>query len=307
MNKIIKVQDASVTIVEQKEGDYICLTDMIRDRENNHVIISNWLRNKDTIEFLGIWEQLNNSDNFKLIEFDEFRNNAGTNRFSISPKQWIERTGAVGLVVKSGKYGGTYAHKDIAFEFGAWLSPMFKLLLIKEFQRLKDDELERMQSGWDFRRFLTKVNYRLHTDAIKDHLIPLSTYPKDMQGLVYAEEADILNLAVFGITAKQWRDQNASLIMQGVGNIRDAADAHQLVVLANLESYNSSLVRGGLLQGERFKILRREAIKQLTSLANMPTFKPSFTQIVEEEPKRQPFNQVLKATLTVPPPRKDKK
>jgi hypothetical protein len=275
MGKIIKIQDVSVTIVEQNDNDYICLTDMIRDQENNHVIISNWLRKKDTIEFLGIWEELNNP-NFKLIEFDEFRNNAGTNRFSISPKQWIEKTSAIGLIVKSGKYGGTYAHKDIAFEFGAWLSPMFKLLLIKEFQRLKDAEMLKLQSQWDFKRLLSKVNYRIQTDAIKDHLIPISKYPESMQFLVYAEEADILNMAVFGMTAKQWKEQNGALILQGINNLRDTADAHQLVVLSNLESHNSVLIRGAFTKPERFKILREEALRQLSSLAKLPSFKPKF-------------------------------
>ena len=305
MSKIIKVQDTSITIVEQNHGDYISLTDMVRDQENNHHIIANWLRKGDTIDFLTIWEQLNNPD-FKLLEIEEFIGKVGKNSFSISPKQWIERTGAIGLTVKSGKNGGTYAHKDIAFEFGTWLSPMFKLLLIKEFQRLKDDELQRVQSGWDFKRFLTKVNYRLHTDAIKDHLIPLSTYPKDMQWLVYAEEADILNLALFGLTAKQWREQNQGLILQGVDNIRDAADAHQLVVMANLENLNSVLIRGGFVKPERFKKLREEAIRQLKALANVPSFKPSF-KVAIGEAERPPFNQALKAVLSVPPPQKDKK
>lgn len=304
MGKTIKIQDTSVTIVEQKDGDYICLTDMVRDQENNHHIIANWLRKGDTIDFLTIWEQLNNPD-FKLLEIEEFIGRVGKNSFSISPKQWIDRTGAIGLIVKSGKYGGTYAHKDIAFEFGAWLSPLFKLLLIKEFQRLKDDEMQRLHSQWDFKRFLSKINYQLHTSAVKDHIIPTSPLPKDLHGIVYAEEADILNIAVFGFTAKQWREQNAQLIMQGVNNMRDAATAHQLVVLANIESLNSILIRSGFTKPERLVKLREEAVRQLRALIDVPTFKPTFNLLDTGSQQNAPFNQVLKGVLNVPPPKKD--
>lgn len=256
----ITVLDRDVAVYSSHEEDYICLTDMARykDPERTDYIIQNWLRNRTTIEFLGIWEHLNNPD-FKPIEFDGFRKQAGLNSFVLTAKQWIAKTGAIGLVSKPGRYGGTYAHKDIAFEFASWISVEFKLYLIKEFQRLKEDE--RKQLGWDIRRNLTKINYRIHTDAIKENLIP-PELTKAQVNSVYASEADVLNMALFGITAKQWRDANPDR----KGNIRDTADVSQLVCLSNLENLNALFINEGLLQAERLAKLNHIAIHQMKLL-----------------------------------------
>ena len=256
----INVLNKEVTVYTKNEEDYICLTDMARykDPERTDYIIQNWLRNRTTIEFLGIWEHLNNPD-FKHIEFDGFRRQAGLNSFVLTAKQWIGKTGAIGLVSKSGRYGGTYAHKDIAFEFASWISVEFKLYLIKEFQRLKDEEHK--QLGWDIRRNLTKINYRIHTDAIKANLIP-AELSKTQVNLVYATEADVLNMALFGMTAKQWRDVNSDM----KGNIRDYADVSQLVCLSNLENLNAHFIHDGLPQAERLEKLNKIAIHQMKLL-----------------------------------------
>lgn len=258
----ITVLDKEISLYSQNKEDYICLTDMARykDSERTDYIIQNWLRNRATIEFLGIWEQLYNQD-FKPIEFDGFRKQAGLNSFVLTPKQWIEKTGAIGIISKSGRYGGTYAHKDIAFEFASWISVEFKLYLIKEFQRLKDEEFK--QLGWDIRRNLTKINYRIHTDAIKQNLIP-PELSKAQINLVYASEADILNMALFGITAKDWRDKNLDL----KGNIRDYAEISQLVCLSNLENLNAHFIQEGLPQNERLMKLNQIAISQLKLLTD---------------------------------------
>ena len=231
----IEVKGTSVTVVSSGADDYISLTDIARykDSERTDYIIQNWLRNRNTIEFLGIWEQLNNPD-FNPIEFDGIRRQAGLNSFVLTTKRWTTTTGAIGLSARAGRYGGTYAHKDIAFEFASWVSVEFKLYLIKEFQRLK--ETEREQLGWDIRRNLTKINYRIHTDAIKTQLIPPQLTPQQIK-LIYTSEADLLNMALFGKTAKQWRDENPSRR----GNIRDEANAAQLVCLANLETLNAGV------------------------------------------------------------------
>jgi hypothetical protein len=220
-----------------KDGmEYICITDIARfkNKEQTDDLIRNWLRNRNAIEFLGIWEQLNNSD-FKPVEFDGFKKEAGLNSFTLTPKQWISKTSAIGIVSKQGRYGGTYAQKDIAFEFASWISVEFKLYLIKEFQRLKEQENQHI--GWDIRRNLAKVNHLIHTDAIKENLIPDTLTPQQIQ-FVYASEADVLNVALFGVTAKQWREINPSL----KGNLRDHANVHQLVCLANLESLNAHFI-----------------------------------------------------------------
>lgn len=256
----IKVLNREVTVYEQHEVDYISITDMARykDPERTDYIIQNWMRNRSTIEFLGIWEQLNNGD-FKPIEFDGFRNQAGLNSFVLTPKQWIEKTGAIGLISKAGRYGGTFAHKDIAFEFASWISVEFKLYLIKEFQRLKEEEHK--QLGWDIRRNLAKINYRIHTDAIKENLIP-AELSKQQINLVYASEADVLNIALFGKTAKQWRDEHPA----DKGNIRDYADISQLVCLSNLENLNAHFINDGLKQSERLVKLNQIAIHQMKLL-----------------------------------------
>lgn len=225
------------------------------------------LRNRNTVEFLGIWELINNPY-FKPVEFDRFRKEAGLNSFILSPKKWVDTTNAIGIFSKSGRYGGTYAHKDIAFEFGSWLSPEFKLYLITEFQRLKDEESRTKSLEWNLQRTLAKVNYQIHTDAIKENLIPQEV-TKQQASFVYANEADLLNVALFGITAKEWRDNNPNK----TGNIRDYATLEQLVVLSNMESVNALLIRQGLSQSERLLQLNKVAITQMTSLLTSNTMK----------------------------------
>jgi hypothetical protein len=254
----ISVQGSQITVLQENEQDYISLTDMVRDIENGQALIEKWLRNKNTIEFLGIWEEIYNPG-FNSPEFEGIKNQAGLNRFALSVKQWVEKTGSVGIMAKAGRYGGTYAHKDIAFEFASWISPQFKLYLIKEFQRLKEAELQ--QLGWDIRRNLTKINYRIHTDAIKANLIPPELTPKHIN-LIYASEADLLNMALFGKTAKQWRDENPG----NKGNIRDEANVSQLVCLANLETLNAHFIHQEMPQAERLKLLNQTAIHQMKLL-----------------------------------------
>ncbi len=216
----INVENKTISIVQHNEQDYISLTDMVREKEGNDNI-RNWMRNRNTVEFIGLWETLNNP-HFKLVEFDTFRKQAGLNSFNLTPKKWIESTGAIGIISKSGRYGGTYAHKDLAFEFGAWISPLFKLLLIKEFQRLKEIESNIYNLGWNVKRILTKTNYTIHTDAVKEYILPNKNYEKDNEWLIFAEEADLLNVALFNCTAKDWREINQEKSSKGL-NIRDFA------------------------------------------------------------------------------------
>ena len=268
-NKTINVKGTEITLFSEGVADYISLTDIARykDLERTETIIQNWIRNRNTIELLGFWEQLYNP-NFKHIEFDVFRKQAGLNSFTLNPKQWIEKTNAIGIVSKSGRYGGTFAHKDIAFEFASWISIEFKLYIIKEFQRLKEDENDRLKLNWNLQRTLAKVNYRIHTDAIKENLIP-QALSKEKINFVYADEADMLNVALFGITAKQWRDANPKT----EGNIRDAATIEQLVVLSNMESINAVLIHQGLQQSERLTQLNKIAITQMKSLVGNKNLK----------------------------------
>lgn len=263
----IEVQGAAISVLSQTDEDFISLTDIARfkDSERTDQIIQNWLRNRNTIEFLGVWEQLNNPD-FKPIEFEGFRKQAGLNSFVMTAKRWIESTDAIGLISKAGRNGGTYAHKDIAFEFASWISVEFKLYLIKEFQRLKNDESRRLSLSWNLNRTLSKLNYRIHTDAIKTHLVPSEITPAQA-AFTYATEADLLNVALFGQTAKQWRDMNPKL----GGNVRDHATVEQLLVLANIESMNAEFIHMGLLQGERLKRLNHIAIRQMKTLAGDTT------------------------------------
>jgi hypothetical protein len=265
MTDKIDVQGKEITIISREQQDYISLTDIAKYRNSDAPadIVKNWMRNRSTIEFLGLWEQLNNAD-FKLVEFDQFKNEAGANHFVLSPQRWIESTHAIGLISKSGRYGGTFAHKDIAFEFASWISPQFKLYLIKEFQRLKDEELK--QLGWDIRRNLAKINYRIHTDAIKENLIPPELSAHQVN-LVYAMEADVLNMALFGMTAKDWREKNPGR----KGNIRDDADVSQLVCLSNLENLNALFIRESAPQAERLRKLNRIAIHQMKLLTDGPS------------------------------------
>ena len=260
MLKTIKVKEISVSVLEKNNQDYISLTDMVKGFGDDTMIYS-WMRNRNTLEFIGIWEELNNP-NFKGNEFVTFKSQSGLNSFNLTPKKWIEATNAIGISSKSGRYGGgTFAHKDIAFEFGSWLSPEFKLYLIKEFQRLKDDESERLNLDWNLKRTLSKINYHIHTDAIKDKLIP-PTLSKDKVNYIFANEADLLNVSLFGITAKMWRENNPNLN----GNIRDTASLEQLVVLSNIESINAVLIYQELSQSERLVQLNKIAIQQMKSL-----------------------------------------
>ncbi|MBK6339675.1 MAG: KilA-N domain-containing protein [Bacteroidetes bacterium] len=236
---------------------------MVRDEEGTDHI-RNWMRNRNTVEFIGLWETLNNP-NFKHVEFDTFRKQAGLNSFNLTPKKWIEATDAIGLISKSGRYGGTFAHKDLAFEFGSWISPMFKLLLIKEYQRLKEIESNQYNLEWNVKRILTKTNYLIHTDAVKDCILPEKNYDKDKEWLIYAEEADLLNVALFNCTAKDWRDANFDKAKKGL-NIRDFASINELVVLSNLENLNSILIRNQVDKHERYRQLREIVQIQLSSL-----------------------------------------
>lgn len=265
--KVIDVQSVRVGITSHNGEDYICITDMAQaksDATRAADIIKNWIRTRTTLEFLGTWERIYNP-NFKVVEFDHFKSQAGLPSFVLSPTQWVEKTGAIGIYAKAGRYGGTYAHKDIAFEFGSAISAEFKLYLIKEFQRLKADETDRLKLEWNLQRTLAKVNYHIHTDAIKENLIP-EELNKSQISFVYANEADLLNVALFGVTAKQWRDANPN----ADGNIRDAATIEQLVVLSNLESINAVLIHQGLQQSERLIQLNQIAITQMKSLINRP-------------------------------------
>ena len=261
----INIDDSEISVIfGLHDEDYICLTDMVKAGDNSdrtNIVIQNWMRRKDTISYLGVWENLHNPD-FKSIEFDAIKNASGTNRFILTAKEWIERTNAIGIIAKSGRYGGTYAHKDIAYHFGMWLSPEFNLLVVKEFQRLKEEEQKAL--GWSAKRELAKINYHIHTDAIKEHLIPQEIDPYH-RSLIYANEADVLNVALFGMTAKEWRDAHP----EDKGNIRDYATINQLICLSNMENLNAVFINEGLPQGERLQKLNQIAIQQMTVLENV--------------------------------------
>jgi hypothetical protein len=258
-NKTINVKGTDITVIKEGELDFISLTDMLKAKDGDF-FISDWLRNRNTIEYIGIWESIYNPT-FNYGEFAIIKSQAGLNSYKISVKEWQEKTNAIGLKATAGRYGGTYAHPDIAFEFGMWISAEFKIYLIKEFQRLKEDENDRLKLEWNLQRTLAKVNYHIHTDAIKENLIP-KELSKTEVGFVYADEADMLNMALFGITAKQWRDANPN----SKGNVRDEATIEQLVVLSNMESINAVLIQQGLQQTERLIQLNKIAITQMKSL-----------------------------------------
>ncbi|WP_044975160.1 KilA-N domain-containing protein [Ruminococcus sp. HUN007] len=266
MNKIIKdtIHANGIDIgiyTSDFENEYISLTDIARYKSDSpDDVIKNWLRNKDIIEFLGLWESLNNPG-FKPVEFDGFKKQAGSNAFTLSPKKWIESTSAIGIVSKSGRYGGTYAHSDIAFEFASWISPEFKLYIIQDYKRLKTEETSKLSLNWNLNREISKLNYKIHTDAIKANLIPPELTPIQIS-YTYANEADLLNTVLFGRTAKQWRDENP----EAKGNIRDHATIYQLLVLANMESYNAVLINQGKSQAERMSLLHELAVQQLSTL-----------------------------------------
>ncbi|MCZ2130435.1 MAG: KilA-N domain-containing protein [Bacteroidia bacterium] len=260
-NKKLVVKGTEITIIDSENQDYISLTDMLKAKDGDF-FISDWLRNRNTVEFLGIWESVYNP-NFNYGEFAIIKSQAGLNSYKISVKEWVEKTNAIGLKATTGRYGGTYAHADIAFEFGMWISAEFKVYLIKEFKRLKDDENNRLKLEWDFQRTLSKVNYHIHTDAIKENLIP-AEITRQQASFIYANEADVLNMALFSKTAKQWREENP----EQKGNIRDYASIEQLVVLSNMESTNALLIHQGMEQSERLLQLNKMAITQMKSLLN---------------------------------------
>jgi hypothetical protein len=305
MSKII-VDGAEISIIKHVNEDYFSITDIVKRFENNNTIIGNWLRRKDTIEYLGIWERIHNQ-NFKLLEFEEFTQSAGTNRFTLSPQQWIAKTSAIGIISKSGKYGGTYAHRDIAMHFAMWVSPEFQLLIVKEFQRLKEQEAKLINHEWDYRRFLSKVNYRIHTDAVKEIVIPkYGALTREQEGYIYANNAEMLNVAVFGMTSKEWKTKNPKVVLEGY-NIRDVATIPQLTVLANIEAYHSTLIKQGLSPADRFKTLKEEAVSQLKALSkykyNYPIESPN--SIMLEQPST--FDTQLKGLLNTPPPKNENK
>lgn len=262
----IVVEKTRISVISIGDKDYISLTDMLKAKDGDF-FISDWLRNRNTVEFLGIWETINNPS-FNYGEFAVIKSKAGLNSYKISVKEWVSKTNAIGIKATAGRYGATFAHKDIAFEFGMWISPQFKLYLIKEFQRLKEEENVRLLQGWDIKRMLAKINYRIHTDAVKRHLIP-KDISKEGSDMVYASEADVLNMALFGKTAKGWRDENP----KKDGNIRDYADVTQLVVLANLESINAELIKQNIPQSKRLGQLNQIAISQMKALVNNPSIK----------------------------------
>ena len=264
----INVQGIDIRILEKDKTDYISLTDIARNSsDRTDIVISNWFRNRNTVEFLGLWEQMHNP-NFNPIEFDGIKTRTGLNNFILTTTEWVSKVNAIGIEAKTGRYGGTYAHSDIAFEFCSWISPVFKLYFIKEFQRLKTAEAEQQQQSleWNVRRMLSKVNYRIHTDAVKNHLIPQKIQDTKFEGLYYASEADLLNLALFAITAKEWREANPTL----KGNMRDYATAEQLLVLANLENLNAEFIKMGLEKHLRLSKLNDVAIYQMQLLVEMP-------------------------------------
>ncbi|MCI7041797.1 MAG: KilA-N domain-containing protein [Lachnospiraceae bacterium] len=265
-NRIITVQDIPITVSEADIDDYICITDMAAAKSDSSRaadVIKNWLRNRNTLEFLGTWEQIYNSD-FKVVEFDHLKAEAGLHTFVLSASEWIDKTNAIGLFVKKGRYGGTYAHKDIAFEFASAISPVFKLYLIKEFQRLKEQENDIKKIEWDAKRFLSKNNYLIQTDAVKNYLIPVCNYREDLSWLPYAEEADLLNVALFGFTAKAWREANPELAKNS--NVRDYSSINELTVLSNLETHNAQMIREGKSKEERFLVLKEIAEYQIRIL-----------------------------------------
>ena len=277
----LNVNDIEIVLYEDNEEEYISLTDMakFKDSERTNYIIQNWMRTRNTIEFLGLWEQLRNP-NFKGIEFDAFKNDSGSNSFTMTPKKWIESTEAIGITSKAGRHGGTYAHRDIAFEFASWLSPTFKLYLITEYQRLKEIETNKYNLEWNVKRILSKTNYLIHTDAVKNFILPEKNYDKKTEWITYAEEADLLNVALFNCTAKDWRDANNELAKKSL-NVRDIASINELAILSNLESLNAEMIKEKVPKEKRFSKLKEVAKYQLNVLNNQDIIK-SLKKVNEE-------------------------
>ena len=281
---IMNVQGIEIALTTINEEDFICITDIVKAKGGDARaadIIKNWIRNRSTIEFLGTWETLYNP-NFKVVEFDHFRKEAGLPTFTMSVSNWIEKTGAIGIVSKAGRYGGTYAHKDIAFEFCSAISPMFKLYVIKEYQRLVELERSELALSWNVKRLLSKANYHIHTDAIKNLILPKLNISQMKQGIVYASEADLLNMVLFGCTAKQWQEANPELAK--TMNIRDTATINQLIVLSNIESLNAELIKQSISKEDRFAILRRTAEEQLAVLISRNA-EQNYAKLASEDPK----------------------
>ncbi len=282
-NRIIRVQDIPITVSEADMDDYICITDMAAAKSENSRaadVVRNWLRNRSTLEFLSTWEEIYNPD-FKVFESEHFKKQAGLVVFTPSVSEWVDKTGAIGLFVRKGRYGGTFAHKDIAFEFASAISPVFKLYLIKEFERLKEQENDLKKIEWDAKRFLSKNNYLIQTDAVKNYLIPVCNYREDLQWLPYAEEADLLNVALFGFTAKAWRDANPELAKKS--NVRDFATINELTVLSNLETHNAQMIREGRSKEERFEILKDIADYQIRVLREAENISKHIEENEDEE------------------------
>ncbi|OAV66599.1 KilA-N domain protein [Bacteroidales bacterium Barb6XT] len=288
---MLLVQNIEIGLISINEQDYICLTDMAKAKDDagrSNLIIQNWMRNRNNVEFFGVWEQLHNPG-FKGLEFEAFKKEAGLNSFVLTPKKWIETTNAIGFISKSGRYGGTYAHKDIAFNFGMWISPVFQLYVVKEYQRLKEIENSRYNLEWNVKRILSKMNYAVHTDAIKSHIIPRLTL-SDKKEWIYADEADMLNIVMFGCTAKQWRKANPQKALDGE-NIRDMASINELVILSNIENFNSELIKQGLDKRVRAKILANTVKEQRRILDGMDMMraikKPSESTFLQSSPDNQ--------------------
>lgn len=326
-NQQITVLGSSILVKQISGEDYISLTDMVSGFNDGSSLIDNWLRNKNTIEFIGMWELMKNPS-FNSLEFEGIRNEAGANRFTLSVTQWVTKTGAIGLTAKTGRYGGTFAHKDIAFEFGSWLSPQFKLFLLTEFQRLKELESNQYNLEWNVKRILTKVNHRIHTDSIKDPIVPTRGLPKDKEWIIYADEVDLLNVALFGCTAKEWRDHNPAESLKG-NNLRDNASINELTVLSNMESINAMMIKQGIEKKDRFANLIEMATSQLKvlneidiiksikyeSIQTYPTALEEKKKVIELQEKEsdvinadgvlttEKFNNGLKKMLNTKPPK----
>ena len=307
LNKII-VQGHEIAISKEFEEDYICLTDISKSKDGEDHI-RNWMRNRNTLEYLGLWESLYNGENFKGVEFDTFRKESGLNSFNMTPKKWIESTNAIGIISKSGKYGGTYAHKDIAFNFASWLSPTFQLYIFKEYQRLKQIESNQYNLEWNIKRILSKTNYEIHTDAVKKYIIPKAGISQTKEWLLYADEADLLNIVLFGCTAAQWKQENQQRALKGE-NIRDMASINELAILSNLESLNSTLIKNSLSKADRFRILKEMANDQRTVLDKYDFLKSikkeKETTYIEAQVSGNSDNK-LKGLLSVPPNKNEKK
>lgn len=307
LNKII-VQGHEIAISKEFEEDYICLTDISKSKDGEDHI-RNWMRNRNTLEYLGLWESLYNGENFKGVEFDTFRKESGLNSFNMTPKKWIESTNAIGIISKSGKYGGTYAHKDIAFNFASWLSPTFQLYIFKEYQRLKQIESNQYNLEWNIKRILSKTNYEIHTDAVKKYIIPKAGISQTKEWLLYADEADLLNIVLFGCTAAQWKQENQQRALKGE-NIRDMASINELAILSNLESLNSTLIKNSLSKADRFRILKEMANDQRTVLDKYDFLKSikkeEETTYIEAQVSGNSDNK-LKGLLSVPTNKNEKK